>query len=62
MSEICKFCGGPELRPDMVEVGPMPGGTLYLHRDQTHPGRLLMASARRSMPPLWTVSIGQPRR
>ena len=24
----------------------MPGGTLYLHRDQTHPGRLLMVSAR----------------
>lgn len=46
MSDACKFCGGPELRPDMVTVGQMPGGTLYLHRDQTHPGRLLLASAR----------------
>lgn len=42
----CKFCGSAQLRPDMVEVGPLPGGTLYLHRDQTHPGRLLMVSAR----------------
>ena len=46
MSDVCKFCGGPELRPDMVTVGQVPGGTLYLHRDQTHPGRLLLASAR----------------
>ena len=30
----------------MVEIGKVPGGTLYLHRDQTHPGRLLLASAR----------------
>ena len=46
MEEICKFCGDAHLRPDMAEVGPMPGGTLYLHRDQSHPGRLLMVSAR----------------
>lgn len=46
MNEICKFCGDAGLRPDMAEVGKMPGGTLYLHRDQTHPGRLLLASAR----------------
>ena len=46
MDNVCKFCGGAQLRPDMVEVGPLPGGTLYLHRDQTHPGRLLMVSAR----------------
>lgn len=46
MSEACKFCGGAELRPDMVEIGRVPGGTLYLHRDQTHPGRLLLASER----------------
>lgn len=46
MSEACKFCGGPELRPDMVEVGQVPGGTLYLHRDQTHPGRLLLVVSR----------------
>lgn len=46
MSQTCKFCGGPELRQDMVEIGRVPGGTLYLQRDQTHPGRLLLASER----------------
>lgn len=38
MSGACKFCGGAELRPDLIAVGEMPGGRLYLHRDQTHPG------------------------
>lgn len=46
MSGACKFCGGAELRPDLIAVGEMPGGRLYLHRDQTHPGRLLLASRR----------------
>ena len=46
MSDGCKFCGGPELRPDMFEIGAMPGGTLYLQKDQTHPGRLLFAVSR----------------
>lgn len=45
MSE-CKFCGGQGLRPDLLKVGELPGGALYLHRDQTHPGRLLLASPR----------------
>lgn len=46
MSGVCKFCGGAQLRPDLVEIGAVPGGMLYLQRDQTHPGRLLLASAR----------------
>lgn len=46
MADPCKFCEDASLRPDMVEVGPVPGGVLYLHRDQTHSGRLLLASQR----------------
>lgn len=46
MADPCKFCGDVSLRPDLMEVGPVPGGVLYLHRDQTHPGRLLLASLR----------------
>ncbi|QAT50043.1 HIT family protein [Caproiciproducens sp. NJN-50] len=46
MSEICKFCGGDELRPDLIRIAAMPGGTLYFHKDQTHPGRLLFAAER----------------
>lgn len=56
MDNVCKFCGGAQLRPDMVEVGPLPGGTLYLHRDQTHPGRLLMVSARH----VWKITDLSP--
>ena len=46
MADPCKFCEDASLRPDMVEVCPVPGGVLYLHRDQTHSGRLLLASQR----------------
>lgn len=46
MCEVCKFCGGDGLRPDLIRVNALPGGTLYFHKDQTHPGRLLFAAGR----------------
>ena len=46
MADLCKFCADTSLRPDLIEVCHLPGGALYLHRDQTHRGRLLMASCR----------------
>ena len=46
MADPCKFCEDASLRSDMVKVGLVPGGVLYLHRDQTHSGRLLLASRR----------------
>ena len=46
MTECCKFCGGEDLRPDLIEIGALPGGRLYLHRDQTHPGRVILVADR----------------
>ena len=46
MNTCCKFCGGSELRPDMELILETEGGNLYLMKDQTHPGRMLLASKR----------------
>lgn len=40
----CKFCGGSELRDAvMLPVCKMRSGMLYLMKDQTLPGRMLLA-------------------
>lgn len=30
MTECCKFCGGEDLRPDLIEIGALPGGRLCI--------------------------------